>query len=100
MLALPGVLCAEPPAPSATADLDSLIAAADGDTLGVLLDVIEDLELDLALADVKAGGIAWERDRLQAEIDAARPSWFEVVVRDPRLWFIVGAFTGALAVRQ
>ena len=100
MLVLPGVLHAEQPARSATADLDSLIAAADGDTIAVLLGIVEGLELDLALAGVESGGVAWERDRLQAEIEASKPSWFETVISDPRLWFIVGAFTGALVVNQ
>lgn len=82
----------------ADADVDSLLAASDGDTIAVLLDIIEDLELDLALADIDRQGVTRERDRLAQEIEAAKPSWFEKIISDPRLWFIVGATLGVLAV--
>jgi len=60
------------PGYAVNADADSLLAVADGDTIAVLLDIVEDLELEIRLQEIT---IAAQR----VELARLTPKWYEIV---------------------
>lgn len=66
------------------APVDSLMAAAGGDTVMVLVSYIEDLQMDLRLSEIAHAAL--ERD-----LEREKETLLEQLLTDPRLWFCIGA---------
>jgi hypothetical protein len=86
--------------PLRPAGADSASVLPTGEALvDSLLVQVEFLELELRKQDYRLEAVQREADWWQEKAEDLEPSTFEMVVRDPRLWFIVGVSLGALVVR-
>lgn len=84
------IVCAMP-CSGQLADVDSLLASVSQDTVLVLVEYVEDLEMMIELQDLERSLV--ER-ALNERISELEKNWFEKIIADPRLWFILGAAAG------
>ena len=78
-------------AQTAGSPVDTLLATAGQDTVLVLVDYIEELEMQAKL-DAMSHGL--QVSALLNRIDRLEVPWWRELITDPRLWFILGAGAG------